>query len=79
MSYSAQRFQESGTNTKPSRKRKTRREKVSSGEPVEVKEKFAEKKEVEVKRAPIKAMTQKQQLYFDMLRDPDVHIIIATG
>ena len=39
MSYSAQRFQESGTNTKPSRKRKTRREKVSSGEPIEVKEK----------------------------------------
>lgn len=79
MSYSAQRFQDNGTPTKASRKRKTRREKVATGEPLEVKDKFVEKKEDEVKRAPIKAMTQKQQLYFDMLRDPDVHIIIATG
>lgn len=79
MSYSAQRFQENGTPTKASRKRKTRREKVATGEPLEAKDKFVEKKEDEVKRAPIKAMTQKQQLYLDMLRDPDIHIIIATG
>lgn len=85
MSQSANRYVEQDSSF-PSKsrsrgnKRKTRREKVADDNiVVEVKDKFVEKKEVEFKRLPITAKTEKQQLYLNMVRDPDIHIIIATG
>lgn len=60
-------------------KRKTRREKVASGGVAEVKDKFIEEKKEEFKRAPIKALTPKQQEYLNMLKDPNIRIVVATG
>jgi len=76
MSNQALRYQQNYPKTK---KKPTRQEKQYSETPYEVQDKFQEPREEQVKSKPLIPMTAKQKQYLELLRDPDVHIIVATG
>jgi phosphate starvation-inducible PhoH-like protein len=57
--------------------RKTRRTKVQDGEQRTIKEKFLEERQLQVKAKPLVAMSKKQQVYIDLLKEKPV--VIATG
>lgn len=76
MSNKASRYKEKPTDQPTKR---TRRQKISSGEGFDGKEKFQPQRVEQVKRRPIEAKTLKQAHYLEMLQDPNIRIIIATG
>lgn len=80
MSYGADRYSKVAE-PKPQqrRKRKTREEKITSQEPHEIPEKFEEERTRTIKLKPIIPLTEKQAQYKEMLEDPDIRIIVATG
>ena len=57
--------------------RKTRKQKAQEGSGRVVKEKFMEQREEAVKAKPLVAMTKKQQVYIDLLKEKAC--VIATG
>ena len=76
MSNSALRYQQ---NYPQSKKKRSRQEKQANNEAYIITDKFQEERKEEVKSKPLIPMSEKQKRYLELLRDPDVHIIVATG
>jgi len=79
MSYNSKSSQ--GNATRSTRQKKahtpTRADKVKEGQGRVIKEKFLEERKESIKAKPLVAMSKKQQVYIDLLKEKDV--VIATG
>lgn len=64
-----------GSNNTPT----TRRTKADSGAGRQVKDKFAEQRGDKINSNPLKPMNGKQKYYMEMISDPNVPLILASG